>query len=227
MRMRKGGRYDTSGLVAAQFEPGSKGRVLKNLLGIKSRRKMNEVESLAYVHAIKELSKLFGRTHRFTAADVCKIHEGWLGQIYPWAGRYRSVNLTKGDFTFAAAPHINHLMEEFAKGPLARYTPCGGGSKALTARALAIVHAELVLIHPFRDGNGRGARLLAVLMAMQAGLPLLDFRGIERGKERLAYFGAVQAAVGENYRPMEQVFSDVIDRTLKNPRSVSSLGEGP
>ena len=227
MGSKTGGRYGASGLVEAQFEPGSKGRVLKNLLGIKSRRKMNEIESLAYVHAIKELSKRFGRTHQFTAGDVCKLHAVWLGQIYPWAGRYRSVNLTKGDFTFAAASHIPQLMEEFAQGPLARYTPCGGGSKALTVRALAIVHAELVLIHPFRDGNGRGARLLAVMMAMQAGLPLLDFRGIERGKKRLVYFGAVQAAVGKNYRPMEQVFSDVIDRTLKNPRSASSLGEGP
>ena len=132
MRMKQGSRYDASGLVEAQCEPGSKGRVLKNLLGIKSRRKMNEVESLAYVHAIKELSKLFGRTHQFTAADVCKIHQMWLGQIYPWAGQYRSVNLTKGNFAFAAAPHINQLMEEFSQGPLARYTPCGGGSKALT-----------------------------------------------------------------------------------------------
>ena len=226
--MKKGSRYDASGLLEAQFEPGSKGRVLKNLLGIKSRRQMNEVETQAYGRAIRELSRRYGRTHRFTAADICKIHHVWLGQVYPWVGQYRNVNLTKGNFTFAAAPHIRQLMEEFAQGALARYTPCGGGSKSLTARALATVHAELVLIHPFRDGNGRGARLLATLMALQAGLPVLNFGGIERGKRRLAYFGAVQAAVGKNYRPMEQVFSGVIDRTLKGRgRSASSLGEGP
>ena len=57
MRMKKGGRYDATGLVEGQFEPGSRGRVLKNLAGIKSRRKMNEVESQAYVHAIAELTK--------------------------------------------------------------------------------------------------------------------------------------------------------------------------
>ncbi|PIQ83559.1 MAG: cell filamentation protein Fic [Candidatus Omnitrophica bacterium CG11_big_fil_rev_8_21_14_0_20_63_9] len=226
--MKRSDRYDASGLIEAQFEPGSGGRVLKNLRGIKSRRQMNELETQAYGHAIRELSRLYGRTHQFTAADVCKIHQVWLGHIYAWAGQFRGVNLTKGNFTFAAAPHIRQLMEEFGKGPLTRYTPCGGGSKALTARALAIVHAELVLIHPFRDGNGRGARLLATLMALQAGLSVLDFGGIERGKKRLAYFGAVQAAVGKNYRPMEQVFSDVIDRTLKGRgRSASSLGEGP
>jgi len=41
--MTKPCRYDTSGLVEAQFEPGSRGRVLSNLLGIKSKRKMDRV----------------------------------------------------------------------------------------------------------------------------------------------------------------------------------------
>ena len=41
----------------------------------------------------------------------------------------------------------------------------------------AAVHAEPILIHPFREGNGRCARLLATLMGLQAGLPALDFGG--------------------------------------------------
>jgi len=35
--MKKGGHYDASGLIEAQFEPGSRGRVLRYLLGIKSK----------------------------------------------------------------------------------------------------------------------------------------------------------------------------------------------
>ncbi|MBI5664977.1 MAG: Fic family protein, partial [Nitrospirae bacterium] len=31
--------------------------------------------------------------------------------------------------------------------------------------ALAVIHTELMLVHPFREGNGRAGRLLAVLMA--------------------------------------------------------------
>ena len=41
--------------------------------------------------------------------------------------------------------------------------------------ALAITNCELVLIHPYGEGNGRKPRLLETLMALQAGLPLLDF----------------------------------------------------
>ena len=75
------------------------------------------------------------------------------------------------------------------------------------------MHTELVLIHPFREGNGRVARLLASLMALQAGLPLLDF-GLVKGKKRQEYFAAVRAGMKRDYRLMTGIFSDVIRKTL-------------
>ena len=60
---------------------------------------------------------------------------------------------------------------------------------------------------------GRAARMLATLMALQAGLPLLDFRVVAEERKK-AYFAAVQAALDRNYRPMERVFAEVIERTL-------------
>jgi cell filamentation protein len=69
-------------------------------------------------------------------------------------------------------------MQEFERGPLLEFSPCRFDTMAGKATALAIVHAQLILIHPFRDGNGRCARLLAMLMGLQAGLPALDFGGI-------------------------------------------------
>lgn len=72
-------------------------------------------------------------------------------------------------------------------------------------RALAETHVELVLIHPFRDGNGRVARVLASLMRLQAGLPLLDFRSIAEEKKQ-EYFTAVQSGLDRNYEPTERLF---------------------
>jgi len=51
-------------------------------------------------------------------------------------------------------------------------------------------------------------------MALQAGLPPLDFSGIE-GETKTAYFGAVREGLNRNYKPMEKVFSEVILKTLK------------
>ena len=73
---------------------------------------------------------------------------------------------------------------------------------------------ELVLIHPFREGNGRVGRVLAILMALQAGLPPLDFGSIT-GRKRQEYFAAVRAGMDRDYEPMEKIFSGVIRRTLR------------
>jgi cell filamentation protein len=124
------------------------------------------------------------------------------------------VNIGKGDFIFAAAKQVLRLMANFEKGPLREFTPCRFVSIDEVVRAIAVVHTELLLIHPFRDGNGRVARLLAVLMALQVELPPLDFGGI-RGRRKQEYYLAVRAGLDHNYEPMEKIFRTVIRRTLR------------
>lgn len=212
--VKEGKRYDTSKMPEAQFEPGSRGRVLKNLLGIRRKGEVDEAEARAQSRALEELIGRYDVDHRFTAEDVSEIHRVWLGEIYPWAGRYRQVNISKGNFSFAASAHIATLMKELENGPLKHYTPCLFKSHDEIAHALAVVHTELMLIHPFREGNGRTGRILAILMALQAGLPILDFGGIA-GKRRQEYFAAVRAGLDRNYAPMERIFRLVISRTLR------------
>lgn len=211
--MKKDDRYDVSGLPEAQFEPGSNEQVLKNRLGITSPQAMDNAEVRALEQAMLELVGNYDERHRFTAGDICEIHKNWLGEIYEWAGAYRQVNISKGDFPFAAAARVPALMAEFEKTVLVRYTPCNFKDRADVVRALAETHAELVLIHPFREGNGRTARIVSILMALQAGLPLLDFSVIAEEKKP-DYFAAVQAGLDRNYQPMERLFAEIIERSL-------------
>lgn len=211
--MKESGRYDTSGLIEAQFEPGSRGRVLKNLLGIKSKSAMDQAEAEELKRAVDALVRACDKSHWFTALDVCKIHKVWMGGIYQWAGKYRNVNLSKRDFTFAAASQIPILMDKFENGPLCKHTPCNFSSKDRIIQALAEVHVELILIHPFREGNGRVVRILSTLMASQAGLPLLEFDAI-KGEKKKEYIEAIHAGLDSDYRPMEKVFTWVIQQTL-------------
>ena len=103
-------------------------------------------------------------------------------------------------------------MEQFEKGPLRIHTPCRFEDKEKVVAALAHVHTELVLIHPFREGNGRLSRMLAILMALQANLPPLDF-SIIAGKRRQEYFTAIQMGMDYEYKRMEEMFSDVVARS--------------
>jgi cell filamentation protein len=211
--MKKRGRYDVSHLTEAQFEPGSRMRVLKNRLSVIRKREMDRIERRELVRTLERLYEIYDSKHRFTASDIKSIHKIWLGNIYEWAGEYRQVNLSKGDFSFAAAAQIPQLMKEFKRGPLREFTPCIYDSHDRIAEALAIVHTELVLIHPFREGNGRIARILADVMAAQAGLPPLDFSGLARKK--IAYIEAIHAGLERDYKEMENIFMSVIRRTLR------------
>jgi len=175
---------------------------------------MDQLEAIEYAKVFEQAVRLYGLSHKFTTNDICRLHHLWLGTIYPWAGIYRSVNISKGHFPFAAARHIPSLMTDFGNKILAMATPCNIQAKEKIASSLAIVHTELVLIHPFREGNGRLARLLSVLMALQAGLPALDFGNI-RWKKRNEYFLAVRSGLDKNYKPMERFFLGVIDAGIK------------
>jgi cell filamentation protein len=196
-----------------EFEPGSRGRVLRNLLGIRNVREMEHAESEALVTTQNALLDRFTISHRFTATDIRAIHRQWLGGIYPWAGEYRDVNISKGGFLFAAAARIPQLMTVFERNFLTKETPCSGMTQHRLATALARTHAELVLIHPFRDGNGRCSRLLAYLMAIQAGLPSLHFSRFA-GRGKAAYFAAIQSALSSDYAPLETLFAKSIERTV-------------
>lgn len=214
------GRYAAAG-PEAEFEPGSRGRVLRNRLGIKSVRAIEREESEALLATTQQLIDEVTVDHRFTARDICGMHRRWLGGIYEWAGQYRSVNIAKGEFVFAAATQVPRLMQQFERGPLRLYTPCTTTSAKEQAVALAIVHAEFILIHPFREGNGRCGRLLAMLMGLQAGLPALDFGGI-RGAKKRGYIAAVHSAMDRDYEPLTAVFREVIARTLRSSAKSSS-----
>ncbi|HTR00535.1 MAG TPA: Fic family protein [Candidatus Acidoferrum sp.] len=204
-------RYHARG-SETEFEPLSRGRVLRNKLGICRVFEMQAAESQALESVQEWALDHFDHNHRFTAKDLQRLHRQWLGGIYDWAGIYRGVNVSKGGFMFAASRQVPRLMVELERKVLRKHTPCAGMSHDQLAKALAHVHAELVLIHPFRDGNGRCARLLALLMALQAGLPTLDFWSFAgRGKRR--YFTAIQSAMAGDYAPLTACFAKVIKRT--------------
>lgn len=207
-------RYATEGLAEASHEPGSGKRVLANMLGINRVRAMHAAESSALLSLTDALLDEVTQDQRFRAEDLQDYHRRWLGDIYPWAGKCRQVNIARRGFQFASAQFISRLMADYDRDVLATQTPCAGMNAERLSHALARTHAEFILIHPFREGNGRLARLLNSLMAWQAGLPALDYGGI-RGREKQAYIAAIHRAMDRDYAPLERMFSAVIARTLR------------
>lgn len=192
-------RYTVSG-TEGEFEPGSDGQVLKNKLGITDPSELQEAETELLLALYTYVLDNVEPEQPITIAMVKEWHRKWLGNLFEWAGQERSVNLSKDGFPFAAASRIKALLAAFDRNCLARLTPCAGMSRNEAVAAIAEVHVELILIHPFRDGNGRIARLLADVMAGQAGLGQLDYTAWEQNREK--YFAAIQAGLDGDYGPM-------------------------
>ena len=97
-------------------------------------------------------------------------------------------------------------MSRFERNFLGEHTPCNGRDIEEIAWHIAPVHVEFLLVHPYREGNGRTARLLATLSAYQAGLPGIDFGFIgSRGKEFDNYVTAIQDGIREDYGRRGQI----------------------
>lgn len=209
MKKQSGVKYLGAGLN--EFQPGSSGEVLRNKLGITSKQEINDREIIEYRKAANRLARTYTQHHRFTERDIRKIHKMIFGRLYDWAGAYRNVELSKAEFVFARAIFVDQLMKQYSKEILERFTPPRASTKQELAKLLAEIHVECILIHPFREGNGRTIRLLLHLITQQAGYKGMDFGFIdEKGKSFDRYVRAIHEGMKGDYEPMAAILKKAI-----------------
>ncbi|GAA4411861.1 Fic family protein [Nibrella viscosa] len=187
--------------------------ILPNRLGLVSAEEIGLAEFEGFLKAeILLTEQLTGRT-RFTARYILDMHKLALGDLYSFAGKWRDVNISKGGFVFAAAQFLPRIMQLFETDMLNR-APNRYIDRQQLVRDIAVVHAELLFIHPFREGNGRTARMLANLMGRKQGLSALHWERIAPNEGATIlfeeYVGAVQQAADQNYTPMECIIGAIL-----------------
>jgi len=206
-------RYDVH--KDEDYQPGST-TVLKNYLNTCDPIILEQEETKALESIHQYMLQNVKEHDKMTIKLILKMHEKWLGRIYPFAGKYRSVLMNKNGFVFAAPAQIDRLMNIFEKKELQLYTPCHPTSIEKLSLALAIVHTEFIIIHPFREGNGRLSRLIASLMGLQAGYPPLNFSSIDDKNtiEHKKYIEAIHKGLDKNYDAMQNIFKRIIDDSI-------------
>lgn len=210
------GRYQPPAGPEAEAEPGSRGRALRSRLGIQRKREMDVAEYEALLRAQEAYLQRISAETRFTGALLREMHQDWLGEIYEWAGQYRTVERSKAGFRWPPANLVAVNMARFEAGLLRQHTPCRPAPLTEIAQRIAEGHAELLLIPPFREGNGRLARWLAALMAMQAGYapPRFEFRGRGGRRNQSLYLEAVKRGYLQDYEALATFFREAIERRL-------------
>ena len=91
--------------------------------------------------------KLLDQLEPGTYAALAAIHRHLFEDIYTFAGQLRDVNIAKGSFRFAPVMYLQTSLEHIDKMPQA------------TFEQIVEKYVEMNIAHPFREGNGRAARI--------------------------------------------------------------------
>ena len=181
----------------------AEGELFPNLLNLSSRDEIDKAEFEGFLLAELSLTEELNSRTKFNIKYIKRIHKLSLGHLYSFAGKFRTVNMSKGGFLFPAAKFISQNMVNF-ENEILLGLPAKYESNQALIKDIAKVHGEFLFIHPFREGNGRTARVLANLMVRKQGFKGLNFEKITE-KVFPEYVIAVQSVADKNYEPMERI----------------------
>lgn len=144
------------------WEPG--GWVLRNKWGIRDLLTLDlaehaetDLRAKDIAHGKVEIPRTYDGEH------LSAIHAQLFGNIYEWAGEYRTVGMEKGDSAFAPPDHIGRYVGYARR--IVEETPWAELGAEDFAETSARVFAQLNHAHPFREGNGRTTRIFMAHVA--------------------------------------------------------------
>mgnify|MGYP000989222115 FL=1 len=143
---------------------------LENKLGIKSSAELaREEERISKKKAVELFEN--GMLEKLEAGKfqtLCEIHKYLFDDIYDFAGKIRTVNLSKGNFRFAPLMYLETAIKNVDKMP------------QNTFDEIVEKYVEMNIVHPFREGNGRSMRIwLDMMLKKQIG-QVVEWSKIEK-----------------------------------------------
>lgn len=169
--------------------------VLKNKLNIKDADSLLEAERRITALRILELKQFFP-DGKLDFSYFKHLHFYIFQDIYGWAGKTRTVNISKGS-QFCLCQFIDdQAIELFQKLERENYLVDAEN----IAERLSFYLSELNAIHPFREGNGRAQRMFIEILADRAGYEV-DFSEVT-AEEMIE---ASYQSFNQNYDPMNAI----------------------
>jgi len=201
-------KYETDS-IEAQYQLGSEKLVLANKLAIVDVAEMDDVEAILLVKLYeKTFTMAAPEDDVFSFQNVANWHRQWLGNVYEWAGKIRSIDMGKGGFQFMSPLQIEKNIRLFEDEYLSRFNNLPEMTDEEFVSFIAQSHVEFILIHPFREGNGRISRLLMDFLCSKAGKGTLDYSLWDEHKD--FYFKSIQAGVNRDYQHIERLVRNII-----------------
>lgn len=178
------------------------------ITGVSTRRQLNVLEAENINQAVLRYfsSRPSRRKARFDFSWCLQLHHEMFGNVWNWAGEVRSINLNLGSPFFRISEDLQQLLADLHSWP-------GFGMDLVEQSAR--LHHRAALIHPFQNGNGRWARMLANIWLRQHRLPVVIWPEQTIGAEspiRAEYLAAIRAADNHDYAPLIELHRQYLQR---------------
>ncbi|MGN1298055.1 MAG: protein adenylyltransferase Fic [Clostridia bacterium] len=150
--------------------------VLKNRLGIEDQIELAKAEEkITKIKAIKLFET--GKLNLFevgTFKGLAQIHKYLFEEVYEFAGKIRTENISKSNFRFASAMYLEEALNQIDKMPQSNFDE------------IVDKYIEMNIAHPFREGNGRSTRIwLDMILKKEIG-KVIDWRKVNKEDYLLA-----------------------------------------
>ena len=182
--------------------------ILEEGLAIGGKSLRHHLEVINHADAITYLESLVEENVPLDERILKELHQLVLRGIDNEAGRYRGCNVIISGAGHTPADHL-----QVGERMLSFFDWYDDEAQSLhPVERAAKMHADLVIIHPFRDGNGRTSRLVMNLELMRAGFPTV----IIPVEDRAAYYENLgKAGKDTDYGPFAQQLGQLVERSFE------------
>jgi len=150
--------------------------VLQNKLNITDSAELARIEEKLSKKKAVELfeSGYLDKLEAGKFISLAAIHKFLFAEVYDFAGQVRDVNIAKGNFRFAPVIYLQATLENIDKMP------------QNTFDEIIAKYVEMNVAHPFREGNGRSARIWLDLMLKKELNLVVDWSKVDKDDYLLA-----------------------------------------
>ena len=144
--------------------------ILENKLGITNQVELAKAEEKISKQKARDLfdSGDIDKAEVGTFKGLAFIHARLFEDIYDFAGKLRNVNIARGSFRFAPLMYLKASLEHIDAMPQDSFDK------------IIEKYVEMNIAHPFREGNGRAARIWLDLLLKKELRQVIDWNAVDK-----------------------------------------------